>query len=90
MAKVRVKSPARFFLLIPLGMFGGILLSLLLGYVLSIGEPPATARPPGDPNDGPAMLGVFLTFVATGGGAVVGLFFALLLYLNERQRPQAE
>ena len=84
----RAKSPSLVFLLIPLGMFGGALLSLLLGYVLSIGRPQAASRTPGDPNDGPAMLGAFLMFAGAAVGTIVGLFAALLLYLKQQQPKQ--
>ena len=87
----RGKSPALFFLLIPLGMLGGGLLSLILGYyALHAGGAPAAPRPPGDPNDGPAMLGVFLMFAGAAVGALVGIVVAVILYLRKRQRPKLE
>jgi hypothetical protein len=86
----REKSPALFFLLIPLGMLGGALLSLLLGYALSVGGAPAAPRQPGDPNDGPAMLGVFLMFAGAAAGTLVGIVLAVLLYLKKRQQPKLE
>ena len=87
----RAKSPTLVFLLIPLGMLGGALLSSLIGYyALRTGGAPAAARPPGDPNDGPAMLGVFLMFAGAAAGAVVGFFVALFLYLNRRQQPKLD
>jgi hypothetical protein len=83
---VKVKSPALFFLLIPLGMFGGGLLSSLLGYyALHSGEAAAAPRQPGDPNDGPAMLGVFLMFAGAAVGTLVGAGAAVLLYLKQRR-----
>ena len=82
----RERSPARFFVLVPLGMVGGGLLSMLVGYVLGGGGAPAGARPPGDPNDGPAMLGVFLMFAGAAVGALVGVLAAVPLYLKRRRQ----
>jgi ABC-type branched-subunit amino acid transport system permease subunit len=48
---------------------------MLVGYVLGGGGAPAGARPPGDPNDGPAMLGVFLMFAGAAVGALVLMLF---------------
>jgi hypothetical protein len=85
----RVKGPTLLSLVIPIGMIGGALLGLLLGfYTLPAGEPSAASRPPGDPNDGPAMLGVFLMFAGAAAGTLIGIVAALVLYLKKRRQAK--
>jgi hypothetical protein len=86
----RVKGPTLISLVVPLGMLGGALLGVLLGYALSIGGTQAASRPPGDPNDGPAMLGVLLMFAGAVAGTLAGVVIAVLLHLKKRGQPKSE
>ncbi len=79
----RMKGPTWRDLIIPLGMIAGTIIGFLVAVILLKGSS-SNLRSSDNPNDAPAMLGVFFTFSGTIIGTVIGIVVAVALYLKKR------